>query len=72
MIKIKKRFPSPHGVIFSLIVIVMAFNDIKTDDSFRLLTELYSLLSLGKKVDDVKTETFVSVSSRSYILSYLF
>ena len=63
------KFPSPLGVIFSLIIdgYVGGWID---GDSFRLLSELYSLL-----FNTYHTECFikeqVSVSSRSYILSYI-
>ena len=92
---IKRVFPSPLGVIFSLIRCLWKFCKLFTI-CFRLLSELYSLLFKNsiKLIDDdddlfpsplgvifslMEHNTwsccnyiliFVSVSSRSYILSY--
>ena len=89
------RFPSPLGVIFSLMLQVLKntcnsfilfsfrllselysllfimYIMIENNISFRLLSELYSLLGSNKEIiqDLLK---WVSVSSRSYILSYVF
>ena len=62
-------FPSPLGVIFSLIFIKM-IADANIAGSFRLLSELYSLLFIALLGTNQITMP-VSVSSRSYILSYL-
>ena len=62
------KFPSPLGVIFSLIKQVGVFGMVKEITSFRLLSELYSLLSISDLRKEANKK--VSVSSRSYILSY--
>ena len=63
-------FPSPLGVIFSLMEITV--ESMKNSlGSFRLLSELYSLLfARSSDCDTLCFISFVSVSSRSYILSY--
>ena len=91
----KGKFPSPLGVIFSLIldnIIIHSFYNIYNSfrllselysllfdktvsinmnmSSFRLLSELYSLLFEMNGFDKSVLEVMVSVSSRSYILSY--
>ena len=63
------RFPSPLGVIFSLIVEDWGVKNQYVIASFRLLSELYSLLCAGRHTI-VGIQGYVSVSSRSYILSY--
>ena len=63
-------FPSPLGVIFSLIELKY-WKDFDIGIGFRLLSELYSLLFERLKVGELRTVVPVSVSSRSYILSYL-
>ena len=42
-----ERFPSPLGVIFSLMNCTRSIEK-RTNNSFRLLSELYSLLFIGK------------------------
>ena len=69
MLGIKKWFPSPLGVIFSLIILIASLATLYT--SFRLLSELYSLLCYVGGWIDGDNIYIVSVSSRSYILSYL-
>ena len=66
------EFPSPLGVIFSLIQqLLKFFKSLLTSNSFRLLSELYSLLFFPSLYPFFKTNSLVSVSSRSYILSYM-
>ena len=59
-------FPSPIGVIFSLIICIP--HTAKKSISFRLLSELYSLLYTLQRSRLIIE--WVSVSYRSYILSY--
>ena len=68
----KRWFPSPLGVIFSLIKEKINMNDKILEYSFRLLSELYSLLLNLLSFVHVLDIKPVSVSSRSYILSYLY
>ena len=65
-----KSFPSPLGVIFSLISTISKLLKILGYQCFRLLSELYSLLFIliWWRLDVIIMQ--VSVSSRSYILSY--
>ena len=65
-----RRFPSPYGVIFILIVIDSDRQYYEAKHSFRLLMELYSFL-LIELPDDLKAKWGqVSVSLWSYIHSY--
>ncbi len=91
--KLFEEFPSPIGVIFSLMDIIVMLRILEYHLSFRLLSELYSLLLVVEFVNGVKEFMFpspigvifslivswavgtekekkVSVSYRSYILSY--
>ena len=67
----KIKFPSPLGVIFSLIILNSFLYNSLNNLSFRLLSELYSLLLETVRQLLKKDISIVSVSSRSYILSYL-
>ena len=64
------KFPSPLGVIFSLIKIISSSFNLYSSVGFRLLSELYSLLFNKSFNYIIRIVTIVSVSSRSYILSY--
>ena len=63
-------FPSPLGVIFSLILRSVRNGDFWSRRIFRLLSELYSLLFLFCCTRWKPKQWINSVSSRSYILSY--
>ena len=65
-----QKFPSPLGVIFSLIHFKMLCDNIlEPAMGFRLLSELSSLLLFLYHFNR-DTNSYVSVSSRSYLLSY--
>ena len=78
------KFPSPYGVIFILIGIVVVSVGRILYDGFRLLTELYSFLSYGQKnlllqyffrvlsCDIFIFEIFLSISVKSILNSLFF
>ena len=68
--KVLKKFPSPYGVSF---ILIMNFREIKKfliNNSFRLLTEYHSFLYENMIYSIENNGYIVSVSLRSIIHSY--